>query len=92
MRSAPPWVSGLCIELGNARGSGLWGEELELSFELIECETYQRIIEQAYPLGRGGTKTVSRILGCFPVQVIHWGFRPLCRGNNLTPDSTGSYY
>lgn len=60
----------------------MWGE-LELSFELTECETYQRIIEQAYPLGRGDTKTVSRILGCFPVQVIHWGFRPLCRGNTI---------
>lgn len=34
------------VEVGNARGSGVWGEELELNFELIECDTYQRILEQ----------------------------------------------
>lgn len=42
LRRAPGFLA-CAVEPDNARGSGVWGE-LELSCELIECETYQRML------------------------------------------------
>lgn len=52
------WVSGLHSRARQLERIRSVGEEHELIFELVEYETYEGRVEQAYPSGRGGTKTV----------------------------------
>lgn len=73
LRGAPGLLA-CAVKLGKTRGgSVLWREEYELSFGLVECENHT----EESRAGISFRENVPGISDCFPVQVIHLGFRLL---------------